>query len=82
MYEYGFRLSPSTIPSGQVTFVVTNNGAEVHNFDIETVHAGAYLNPGQSETWTVPLPPRSYPYQCDVAFHAQQGMVGQLTVTP
>lgn len=82
MFEYGFTLSQTTVPSGHVTFVVTNNGGEVHNFDLATVHVGAYLNPGQSETWTVDLPPRQYGYLCDVAFHAQQGMQGTLTVTP
>jgi uncharacterized cupredoxin-like copper-binding protein len=82
MFEYGFTLSASSVPSGQVTFVVKNDGAEVHNFDIATVHAGAMLSPGQSETWTVALPAKSYYYLCDVAFHAQQGMQGNLTVTP
>jgi uncharacterized cupredoxin-like copper-binding protein len=82
MFEYGFTLSASSVPSGQVTFVIKNNGAEVHNFDIEGTKAGAMLNPGQSETWTVALAPRSYTYECDVAFHAQEGMIGNLTVTP
>jgi uncharacterized cupredoxin-like copper-binding protein len=82
MFEYGFTLSTNSVPSGQVTFVVKNDGKEVHNFDLETIHAGALLDPGKSETWTVSLPPRSYAYECDVAFHAQQGMIGNLTVTP
>jgi uncharacterized cupredoxin-like copper-binding protein len=87
MFEYGFTLTENgqpvtSVPSGPVTFVVTNNGQEVHNFDIETIHAGAFLNPGQSETWTVTLAPRSYSYECDVAYHAQYGMIGTLSVTP
>jgi uncharacterized cupredoxin-like copper-binding protein len=82
MFEYGFTLSQSTIPSGQVTFVIKNDGKEVHNFDLETIKAGALLDPGQSETWTVSLPARSYAYECDVAFHAQMGMIGNLTVSP
>jgi uncharacterized cupredoxin-like copper-binding protein len=82
MFEYGFTLDKSSVPSGQVTFVISNDGKEVHNFDVESIKAGAYLNPGQSETWTVALAPRTYAYECDVAFHAQQGMIGNLTVTP
>jgi uncharacterized cupredoxin-like copper-binding protein len=82
MFEYGFTLDKSSVPSGQVTFVISNDGKEVHNFDVESIKAGAYLNPGQSETWTIALAPRTYAYECDVAFHAQQGMIGNLTVTP
>ncbi|MGZ4394732.1 MAG: plastocyanin/azurin family copper-binding protein, partial [Gaiellaceae bacterium] len=31
MFEYHFDLSQTTVPSGQVTFVITNKGNEVHN---------------------------------------------------
>jgi uncharacterized cupredoxin-like copper-binding protein len=82
MFEYRFDLSQSTIPSGQVTFVITNKGAEVHNFTINGVKTGKLLSPGQSETWTVGLPPNTYNYICDVPFHADRGMVGAFTVTP
>jgi uncharacterized cupredoxin-like copper-binding protein len=82
MYEYRFVLSSSTIPSGQVTFVITNDGSEVHNFDVLGHKAGAILAPGKSETWTVALPPGTYGYECDVPFHADRGMTGQFTVTP
>ena len=34
MFEYGFNLSQASIPSGQVTFVIRNNGGEVHNFSV------------------------------------------------
>jgi uncharacterized cupredoxin-like copper-binding protein len=82
MFEYRFELSQSTVPSGQVTFVITNKGAEVHNFSINGVKAGAIISPGQTETWTVGLPPSGYTYVCDVPFHADRGMTGFLTVTP
>ena len=49
-------LSLTTIPSGMVTFVITNNCTERCSFDLQGVKAGAILNtPGQSETWTVAL---------------------------
>ncbi|HEY8627755.1 MAG TPA: plastocyanin/azurin family copper-binding protein [Gaiellaceae bacterium] len=41
----------------------------------------ALLSRGQSETWTVGLPPGTYTYVCDVPFHADRGMTGALTVT-
>ena len=39
-------LSQQSIPSGQVTFVIKNNGNEVHNFTVQGVKAGTLLNPG------------------------------------
>jgi uncharacterized cupredoxin-like copper-binding protein len=82
MVEYAFKLSQATIPSGQVTFVVKNDGAEVHNFDINGKHSGALLAPGATETWTVALPPGQYLYTCDVPFHVDRGMTGTFQVTP
>ena len=82
MVEYAFQLSQSTIPSGQITFVINNKGNEVHNFAILGNKSGAQIAPGASETWTLSLPPGTYNYQCDVPFHASNGMVGQFTVTP
>jgi uncharacterized cupredoxin-like copper-binding protein len=81
MVEYAFQLSQTAVPSGQVTFVIHNSGVAVHNFDIEGVKVGALLAPGTSETWTVALAPGTYIYQCDVPFHAQRGMIANLTVT-
>jgi uncharacterized cupredoxin-like copper-binding protein len=82
MVEYAFQLSQSTIPSGQVTFVVKNSGSEVHNFDVNGSHSGALLAPGATETWTVSLAPGQYLYTCDVPFHVDKGMTGTFTVTP
>lgn len=82
MFEYGFTISQSSIPSGHVTFVIKNSGAEVHNFDVNGVKSGALLSPGASETWTVALPPGQYLYTCDVPFHVDKGMTGNFTVTP
>jgi uncharacterized cupredoxin-like copper-binding protein len=82
MVEYAFQLSQSSIPSGQITFVIKNSGNEIHNFAILGNRAGAQIGPGATETWTVSLPPGTYNYDCDVPFHAERGMVGQFTVTP
>lgn len=82
MFEYRFDLSRTTVPSGQVTFVITNKGDEVHNFAITGVKAGALIAPGKSETWTVGLPAKAYTFVCDVPFHVDRGMIGSLNVTP
>jgi uncharacterized cupredoxin-like copper-binding protein len=81
MFEYRFALSQNTVPSGTVTFVITNRGQEPHNFSITSVKVGTILSAGQTETYTVAMPPRSYEYVCDVPFHIGFGMVGQLNVT-
>ena len=74
-----FVLSQSTIPSGNVTFVINNKCIGSCSFDLEGVHAGRTLNPGESETWTVALAPGTYRYHCDVF---PEGMKGTFTVTP
>ena len=82
MVEYGFNLSQATMPSGQVTFVIKNDGAEVHNFSVSGVKNGQILNPGQSETYTVGLAPGRFSIVCDVPFHIDRGMSGNITVNP
>lgn len=82
MVEYAFQLSQTTIPSGQVTFIIKNSGAEVHNFDLNGVHSGTLLAPGATETWKVSLPAKQYLYTCDVPFHVDRGMTGVIQVTP
>src|SRR4029077_14253864 len=52
MVEYAFQISQTSIPSGKVTFVIKNSGADVHNFDLNVVKSGAILAPGATETWT------------------------------
>jgi uncharacterized cupredoxin-like copper-binding protein len=72
-----FDLSPSTVPSGTVTFVITNKCNGQCSFDLEGIKAGAILDPGQSETWTVALAPGIYEIHCDVL----PAMKGRLIVT-
>ena len=81
MFEYRFDLSQTSVPAGCVQFVITNRGAETHNFDLTGVKQGAILAPGTSETWAVQLAAGSKLYQCDVPFHADRGMIGTLTIT-
>jgi nitrite reductase (NO-forming) len=78
-FEFGFTLSPTVVPSGNVTFVMKNTGTVSHNFDIEGVAggSGAFIDPGQTATMTVNLQAgRTYTYVCDVPYHAGEGMEG------
>lgn len=74
-------LSQTTMPSGMVTFVITNRCAnDFCSFNLEGIKAGAHLNSsGEPETWTVALPPGIYRYHCD---DAPTEMKGSFTVTP
>jgi nitrite reductase (NO-forming) len=83
MFEYGFTLSPSTIPSGNVTFVMNNTGTVTHNFDVGGVKAGPFVDPGKSATMTVNVQAgKAYSYLCDVPGHAALGMRGAFTPSP
>jgi glucose/arabinose dehydrogenase/uncharacterized cupredoxin-like copper-binding protein len=76
---------PDTLPAGPTTFEVTNNGTMEHNFEIGgpaiQLRLDSNLQPGQSGTLEVDLPPGEYQIYCPVADHAQQGMQLTLTVT-
>jgi hypothetical protein len=73
-------LSQFTMPSGTVTFVITNSCIGGCSFDLLGIKAGTILTlPGQTETWTVTLAPGTYYYHRAVD---PQEMKGSLTVTP
>lgn len=71
-------LSQTTIPSGMVTFVINNKCLGQCSFDLVGIKAGRVMSPGESETWTVPLPPGNYQFHCDIL----PSMKGTFTVTP
>jgi plastocyanin len=88
IFEFGFTLSQTTIPCGNVTFNAKNIGEIAHTFDVEGTSprglpaftGGAILLPGEAETHTVNYTVTgTYKYQCDR--HYDQGaMVGQIKV--
>jgi uncharacterized cupredoxin-like copper-binding protein len=82
MLDYRYEISQTTIPQGTVTFVITNKGNEVHNFDLLGKHVGALLGVNGTETWTVGLPAGTYTVICDVPFHVDRGMTATLNITP
>ncbi len=94
--ELAFKLSKtSMIPTGTVTFKVTNLGVAFHNFKVCTTpvaspsaaknacvgRATAVLHHGQSATLTVTFSKKGlYEFLCTVTGHAAAGMKGLLGV--
>jgi uncharacterized cupredoxin-like copper-binding protein len=64
-----------------VSITVTNAGTTVHDLTFEGVDIkSGYLQPGESTTITVNLPPGSYTFYCTIPGHRPAGMVGTLIV--
>ena len=75
---------PATVPAGEVTFSVTNDGTITHSFEVEgnglEEELASPLSPGQSGTLTVDLAPGTYEIYCPIGNHADLGMRVELTV--
>jgi uncharacterized cupredoxin-like copper-binding protein len=70
---------------GQVDFRVKNDGATLHNLEVEGPNGEAVLpsdlNPGQTKTLRVDLSkPGKYEWYCPVGEHRDFGMEGEITV--
>jgi uncharacterized cupredoxin-like copper-binding protein len=84
MFEFGYTLSPSSVPCGSVTFNIKNAGTSDHDFVIEgLIGAGRspVIGPGESTTMTATLTPQSWTYYCSVPTHRSLGMEGKITAT-
>jgi uncharacterized cupredoxin-like copper-binding protein len=92
-----FRFDPSavTATSGTVGFFLTNVGAgndaialENHNLVIgvdrdHRLAGSGYVSAGKAAVFTVQgLEPGTYMIWCSVPYHADNGMVGTVTVRP
>jgi plastocyanin len=81
-----------TVPAGNVTVNLTNQGAIVHTFHFESVPGWTKLvtsgtrrqapGKGPTDSGTVKLKPGNYVFFCDERGHRGSGMEGKLTVTP
>jgi plastocyanin len=79
MSEFAFDPSELLVPEGAVLTLV-NEGAVVHNMSVdgtasEMVDAGA-----EGELDLAGVAPGTYEFRCDVAGHAEAGMVGSITI--
>ena len=78
--EFKFRLSRSKVPTGLVTFKVTNRGKIAHDFKING-HKTPLLQPGRSATLRVKFAKSGrFAYTCTVPGHAAAGMKGVVAV--
>jgi uncharacterized cupredoxin-like copper-binding protein len=75
---------PTTLPAGDVTFAVTNDGTVTHGFEIEgngiEQSLDSTLEPGDTGMLNVNLTPGTYTVYCPVDGHRQLGMEAQVTV--
>jgi hypothetical protein len=77
-----FTFSPSVVPCGTITFVLTNVGTVNHSLYLESAGAqSGGLAPGQSEKLTVNLSPGGIPYLDGVYEVDLGGAVGTLPVS-
>jgi len=83
--ETEFALDPAnpTVAAGEVTITASNDGATVHNLEVEgngVEEITDDLDPGQSGELKLDLEPGTYEIYCAIGTHAAQGMEGTLTV--
>jgi uncharacterized cupredoxin-like copper-binding protein len=83
--DYKFNPSDPTLNKGDVTFRLTNDGQTGHSLEIEDVNGQdeeleGEVQPGDSNTLTVNLPPGTYEFYCPVDDHKEMGMEGEITV--
>lgn len=78
--DIDFASAPETLPAGENTIVLVNEGASVHNvvFD-ELGEVIVEAQGGQTAEGTVTLEPGEYRYHCDIPGH-EALMNGTLTV--
>jgi len=76
---------PESVPSGEVTFNITNAGSHDHNLEIDLKgtkrRLDAALKPGETHALIVPLSPGTYDVLCPMTGHSALGMRRKLTVT-
>lgn len=85
--EFLFDPKDFTVGTGEIVFVVKNQGAIEHNLVLEvpggkTVAQIAIIEPGQTTRVTATLPAGTYTLYCSLPGHRDAGMAATLRVTP
>jgi uncharacterized cupredoxin-like copper-binding protein len=83
--DFKFDPSDPTVKSGEVTFVLKNDGQTTHSMEIEDVNGQdveleGEVAAGDSGTLKANLSPGTYEFYCPVDGHKEQGMTGEITV--
>ncbi|MDP9369397.1 MAG: cupredoxin domain-containing protein [Chloroflexota bacterium] len=80
-YDIYFEPEEVTIPANtDVTVILPNDGAALHNFSIDALGINVDIPPGEMQQTTINAAPGEYEYYCAVPGHAAAGMVGVLIV--
>ena len=85
--EFLFEPREVTAGTGEIAFLVKNQGAIEHNFVLaapggKTVTLISIIEPGQTMRVTVSLSPGLYPLYCSLPGHRDAGMVATLRARP
>ena len=85
--EFLFEPREVTAGTGEVAFLVKNQGTIEHNLVLaapggKMVTLISIIEPGQTMRVTVSLSPGLYPLYCSLPGHRDAGMVATLRVTP
>lgn len=81
MKDFSFAFDKGSVPPGDVTFNLVNQGQAVHNLDFTSLNkVSETIGPNQTTKFTVTFQPGMYDYICNIPGHAQLGMKGTLTV--
>jgi uncharacterized cupredoxin-like copper-binding protein len=87
MTEFAFGADTITVPAGEVTFEVANDGMAPHQFSIgqpggqdDYLADTGDLAAGESSTVTVDLAPGTYEVACHIPGHYEAGMKATLVV--
>lgn len=88
MTEFAFELAETTVPAGEVTFSIRNEGVAPHQFAIDVVgehddHLGdtGVVEAGGTVELSVDLEPGTYEIGCHIPGHYEAGMRTTITVT-
>ena len=82
--EWSIELTPASVPSGEVTVALRNDGNRPHTIEIRNARAGHWISatipPGATVTMTQPMPPANYDVISTDSTYVARGMRAVLVV--
>lgn len=80
--EWTITFATASVKAGKLTFVIKNDGAIEHNFEIKGANVEVdAIQPGQTKEITADLKPGTYTVICNIPGHEEAGMKTTLTVS-
>jgi uncharacterized cupredoxin-like copper-binding protein len=85
--EFQFTPNDLTAKTGEMVFVVSNQGLIEHNLVVDVPGGNklaeiAIIEPGETRMIKTSLPPGTYRIYCGLPGHKEAGMVARLRVNP